>query len=288
VAEELPRPPTHSPGETLIPYDYHIHSDFSCDCQATMAEMCHAALERGIPEIGFTEHLDLLPVDPCYATFRIEAWWDELQRCREAFSPRLSIRAGLELSEPHRVRLAADEALRRHPWDYVIGALHYMGDTLIFDRAYFDRAPDEAYRAYFVELGAVAEEGGFEVLAHADIVKRHGHTYYGAYDPRPYEAEIRAALRACARNGIALEANTSTLRRPVAELSPAPLIFTWFRQEGGRLVTIGSDAHLPGDVGAGLGQAIEAIRAAGFDELARFEGRRPIRIPIPRPDSEDS
>ena len=42
------------------------------------------------------------------------------------------------------------------------------------------------------------------------------------------------------------------------------------------------------DVGAGLGQAIEAIRAAGFDELARFEGRRPIRIPIPRPDSEDS
>ena len=52
------------------------------------------------------------------------------------------------------------KTLRRHPWDYVIGALHYMGNTLIFDRAYFDRAPDEAYHAYFVELGAVAEEGG--------------------------------------------------------------------------------------------------------------------------------
>jgi histidinol-phosphatase (PHP family) len=271
----------------MIPCDYHVHSDYSSDCPTPMVEMCRAAVERGIPEIGFTEHLDLLPFDPGYATFRIEAWWQEIERCRAAFAPGLAIRAGVELSEPHRVRDAAEGALRRHPWDYVVGALHYIGETLVFDRAYFDRPADEAYRNYFEELRLVAEAGGFDILAHADIVKRYGHAHYGPFDPRPYEAEIRAALRECARKGIALEANTSTLRRPVAELSPAPLIFTWFHQEGGRRVTIGSDAHLPGDLGAGLDLALQAIRLAGFRELTRFERRRPISIALPEPDPED-
>lgn len=272
----------------MIPCDHHIHSDFSSDCRASMREMCQAALDRGIPEIGFTEHLDLLPFDPGYATFRIEAWWQELERCRRAFAPELSIRAGVELSEPHRVRHAAEVALQHHPWDYVVGALHWVGQTLVFDRSYFDRPADEAYRAYFGELADVAGAGGFEILAHADIVKRHGHTIYGAFDPRRYEAEIRAALRACARNAIALEANSGTLRRPVGELSPSLQILTWFREEGGRSVTIGSDAHLPGDVGAGLVQAMEAVREAGFDALVSFQGRRPIQIPLPQSEPEDS
>lgn len=272
----------------MIPYDYHIHSDFSCDCQTPMREMCQAAIDRAIPEIGFAEHLDLLPFDPGYATFRIEAWWDELERCREAYAPSLAIRAGVELSEPHRVRHAAEEALRRHDWDYVIGALHWVGQTLVFDRAYFHRSADEAYRAYFEELTAAAEGGGFEVLAHADIVKRYGYEAYGAFDPRQCEAEIRGALRACARNDIALEVNTSTLRRPVAELSPGPLILRWFREEGGRFLTIGSDAHLAGDVGAGLDRAIRGARAAGFRTLTRFEARRPSLIPLPETDPEVS
>jgi histidinol-phosphatase (PHP family) len=275
-------------GAAVIPYDYHIHSDFSADCNTPMAEMCRSALHRGIPEIGFTEHLDLLPFDPGYATFRVDAWWRELERCREVFAPALSIRAGVELSEPHRVWHAAQEAVRRYPWDYVVGALHFVGETLVFDRAYFDRPADEAYGAYFEELAQVAGAGGYDVLAHADIVKRYGHAAYGAFDPCQYKGEIRAALRACARNRIALEVNTSTLRRPVAELSPSLQILIWFREEGGRLVTIGSDAHLPSDVGAGLDRALEAVGAAGFETLSRFEGRRPIPIPLPRSDPEDS
>ncbi len=253
-----------------------------------MREMCRSAVERGIPEIGFTEHLDLLPFDPGYATFQIEAWWQELERCRQAFAPALSIRAGVELSEPHRVRDAAEGALQDGRWDYVVGALHWVGHSLVFGRAYFDRPADVAYRAYFDELALVAEAGGFEALAHADIVKRYGHTIYGAFDPGRYEAEIRLALRACARNGIALEVNSSTLRRPVAELSPSLRILTWFREEGGQSVTIGSDAHLPGDVGAGLAQALRAVREAGFISVTRFERRRAIQLPLPAPQPEDS
>ena len=58
-----------------------------------MLAMCQAAVEKGIREIGFSEHLDLFPEDLCYASFRVEAWWEEL--AREPAMPRASRRDGL-------------------------------------------------------------------------------------------------------------------------------------------------------------------------------------------------
>ena len=65
----------------MIPPDLHVHTNFSCDCEADMETMCRAALSNGMREIGFTEHYDLIPEDPCYAFLDIGAWWDELERC---------------------------------------------------------------------------------------------------------------------------------------------------------------------------------------------------------------
>lgn len=267
----------------MILHDYHIHTSFSCDCQVTMPSMCHAAVEKGIPEIGFSEHLDLMPEDRGYASFRVGAWWEELVWCRETFRDRLTIRAGLEVGELHRFRESADEVIQRFPWDYVLGALHWVDSESVFDRAYFRRPVDAAYRDYFRELRRLVEPGGFDVLAHMDVVKRYGVTHYGPYDPKSYEDEIRAVLRACAERGIALEVNTGTLRRPIAVTSPDELVLRWFREEGGEWVTMGSDAHLASDVGYGMQEVMATVRAAGFDRLARFERRRPVALPLPNP-----
>src|SRR6476661_7814393 len=69
---------SHSP--MLIPHDYHMHSTFSCDCQAPMADMCQAAVALGIPEIGFTEHFDHHTRDECKDYFKLEPWAAELAR----------------------------------------------------------------------------------------------------------------------------------------------------------------------------------------------------------------
>ncbi len=265
---------------TLVPYDYHLHSDFSCDCDIPMAAMCRAAIDHGLREIGFCEHFDLVPEDPCYASFRVEAWWQELQRCREQFADSLMIRAGIEAGEPHRFQPILAELMARHPWDYCVGALHWVGPKMIWDADYYDQLPDQAYRAYFAELEQAASCGGFDILAHLDVLKRRGAERYGPFHPERYEAEIRAVLRACARNDIAVEINTSTLRRSVRQTSPTLPVLTWFRQEGGRWLTLGSDAHLPEHVGFGLDQCLQLARAAGFEVVARFEQRRSIPHPI--------
>ena len=240
-----------------------------------MQEMCGAALEAGLSEIGFTEHYDLLPDDPCFDFFDVEAWWQELERNRKSFEGTLTIHAGIELGEPHRYMEEMQNMLEEYPWDYALGSLHWVGDELIFGQEYFNRDRDTAYRAYFQELRRMAEVASFDILAHMDVVKRFGYDAYGAFDPERYEPEIRAVLNTIARRDLALEINSSQLRRPVGQSSPDRPVIDWFFEEGGRWVTLGSDAHDPTHVGHGLEIGLDAARSAGFKGVARYRQRAP-------------
>jgi len=257
----------------MIPHDYHIHTNFSCDCDASMLRMCQAALKKGISEIGFSDHLDFHPQDECCNYFKADAWWNELERCRTIFKGSLTIRAGIEIGEPHRFANEIKPLLDQYAWDYCLGSLHWVGDLCVFDHRYFDREADVAYQNYFTELLNMVSHGNFDTLAHVDVVKRYGHDIYGWYDPSPWEKGIRRVLRKCAQRGIALEINTSTLRRNIGETSPRQPLLTWFKEEGGRWLTLGSDAHEPDHVGFGLDSCISNIREAGFNVLARFKSR---------------
>jgi histidinol-phosphatase (PHP family) len=173
------------------------------------------------------------------------------------------------------------EMLEKYPWDYSMGSMHWVGTKSVFDRSYFSKPADVAYRTYFLELAKMAANGDFDILAHMDVVKRYGFDAYGVYDPNQYEREIREVLRICATRGIALEVNTAPLRRPINQIAPSSVILPWFREEGGRWVTLGSDAHLTAHVGFGLDVAMSFLRSAGFEDLASFESRNPSPIAIP-------
>ena len=98
-----------------------------------MADMCAAAVERGIPEIGFTEHYDQHPGDSCRNWLRVPEWAASLAQCRAEFAGRLIIRAGIEIGEPHIFTKEAQSVLAQHPFDYVLGSLHWVGADFDFD-----------------------------------------------------------------------------------------------------------------------------------------------------------
>lgn len=239
-----------------------------------MEQMCRGAVHNGIPLLGFTEHYDLLPADPCYDYLDLTGWWQELQRCRELFAGQLTILAGIELGEPHRYADQMRRVLNEHPWDYALGSLHWVGDELIFGAEYFQRPADQAFGGYFDELRRMAETAEFDILAHMDVVKRLGFDVYGEYQVDRYEDQIRAVLRVLAKRGLALEINTSQLRRPVGESSPARPVIDWFRQEGGQYVTLGSDAHQPDHIGYALEHGAAEVQAAGFPGPVWYEKRQ--------------
>jgi histidinol-phosphatase (PHP family) len=264
----------------MIPHDYHLHSNFSCDGKASIVEQCLSAIQKGLPEIGVTDHFDLHPGDECAGFFRPIEWAAELDRARREFEGRLIIRAGIELGEPHIYQAECQALLASYPFDYALGSLHWVGDEIIFDRHYFRRSPDEAYGLFFEELERMTRVGGFDVLSHFDVVVRVGKPIYGGYDPRRYAEAIRAVLKNCIDHGIALDLNTQGLRNRCQLLTPGVEILTWYREMGGERITLGSDAHQSDVIAANFDAAIEAMQAAGLKYVTMFEKReaRLVRI----------
>jgi histidinol-phosphatase (PHP family) len=256
-----------------IPQDYHVHTHFSCDAEASMERMCLAAIRVGVQELGFSDHFDLHPNEPFREYLDLESWWESYEVCKQKFSGELTLRAGVEVGEPHRYPRRVETLINAHPWDFVLGALHWVGDRCVFDHAFFEQDETSTYRQYFSELERMVDEGQFDILAHFDVVKRYGFEYFGEFQPKLYENRIRSILDHLVKRDLTLEINTSTLRRSIQQPSPNRIILTWFREQGGRSVTLGSDAHTPQDVGFGLRAMWDMVRSIRFDGVARYELR---------------
>jgi histidinol-phosphatase (PHP family) len=261
-----------------IMHDYHVHSHFSCDSEASMDAMCQAAINSGIHELGFSDHFDLHPNEPFRDYLDLESWWHSFEACKVKFSDALVLRAGVEVGEPHRFPQQVERLLQEYPWDFILGSLHWVGDSCVFDRAFFQNDEHSAYLAYFRELEHLVDDGLFDVLAHFDVVKRYGYEHYGEFQPEQYEDQIRRILHKLAERSLAIEINTSTLRRSIQMPSPDSRILQWFLEDGGRLVTLGSDAHIPQDVGFGLEPMQTMVRSVGYRGLVQYENRQGVIV----------
>lgn len=261
--------------------DYHIHTRFSCDSRSQMAMCCEAAIARGLGEIAFADHLDFGPDDPP-RYFRPLEYLEEIGRCRATYGDRLTIRAGIEIGEPHIFAEEAQAVLAVGEFDFVIGSAHYAYELqCAWKPAFFEQPLHQAYAAYFQQVVRLAADGDFDVLGHVDLVKRDAFEFGQTYDgPEPYADLIRAALRSVVERGKGIEINTSPLHRGQPEPCPSLEILRWYRELGGEILTFGSDAHTPDAVGARFDVALEMARAAGFKRLARFERRRVTGLEI--------
>jgi histidinol-phosphatase (PHP family) len=275
--------------EPLLPPDNHVHTEWSYDTgdDASMVAACRRAIERGLPAIAFTEHVDAASwqpddglavrsltrtVYPALAPLDIDGYLACVAECRSRF-PELRILTGVELGEPHLHASTVGEVLARHPFERTLGSLHVIPTddgrlvdawTLLPD-ATADQAA-EHLRRYFAEmLHLVGSDAPFEVLAHLDFPRRFWPSGGGPYAERAFEAEYRAVLRVLAGSGRVLEVNTRT---PLASVD----LVRWWREEGGRAVSFGSDAHVPWAVGDRFELATDVVEAAGFRRGAdRFD-----------------
>jgi histidinol-phosphatase (PHP family) len=246
-----------------------------------MEEMCQAAVTLGLAEIGFAEHYDLHPEDECYNWFKVEDWYAELERCRRLFKGQLTIRAGVEFSEPHIYPQGVQSLLVKLPFDYIIGSLHYVGNELIFLDEYFrKRTADQAFKDYFDELEKMTATGVFDILGHLDILALTAKLCYGSYDPTKYEPAIRSVLHNCIERGILLEINTQGLRKPAQMLVPGGEILRWYVEMGGQSICLGSDAHIASHLGMNLDVAVRTAYEIGLKTITCFDQRQKWHIPI--------
>ena len=260
-----------------LPPDGHVHSQFSWDARriGSMADTCRRAVELGLPSVAFTEHVDLAPfragslVEPFPDLVAdgvlaaplpdLEAYFAELERCRRTF-PELVVLSGVEVGQPHRHVQQVRALLAQGSFDRVVGSLHCLpdGDAVAEPFTLFDTRPAaEVFSDYLAEVPRmVAGSDVFATLAHWDYPVRSWPRDAGPFDARDFEDGIRAALRAVAEGGRALEINT---RLPLD-----PLVLRWWREAGGGSVTFGSDAHEAPLVGTRLADAGRLADSLGY------------------------
>lgn len=256
-------------------FDFHMHSRVSFDGHDTGEAMARAALSAGLSEICFTDHLDYDPLGQmgvlAFDTGVYNAEYDALE------IPGLKIRRGMEFGMTPDNKQQFLQDLNRRPFDFVLGSVHFVDDQDVYFEGYWNgKSIFQAERRYLeATLECVQIHDDFDVLAHLTyIAKTHAHPA-----PRPvayseHKEVIDEILRILAAKDKGLELNTSGMDRCGAFLPDAD-IFRRFKELGGRIVTVGSDAHRTNRVGQHSRESCEILKDI-FGYVCTFEGRQPI------------
>lgn len=258
-------------------FDFHLHSRHSSDADGSPSEMADAAQRAGLTGVAFTEHVEWWPTDEACGYLQPQPYYAEMAALRARQAETLQLRIGLELGNPHTFAAEARALLDLAPWDYVLGSLHWPQGVPGWEPVAFAEGLEVAYRRYFQGLVSLAEKGVYDVLAHLDLVRRDSWNICRQVLPvEPYAPLIRKTLRAVVERGKGLEINTSALAAGLPEPCPGLTILRWYRELGGEILVLGSDAHHPAAVGQYFDQAQALAVAAGFERLACFQGRRVV------------
>ncbi len=252
--------------------DTHVHTSSSPDADVPAAELIDMARGAGVSRVGFVAHLDMHPDDFCHGGFNEAEYLSELNHASEKQGVHLL--RGLEIGEPHRFMGEAEKAFSRERYDFIIGALHWLGDRMILDeKPFLAGDPFSLVERYYLETLEILEAGKISILAHTGIFRR-GMARAGL-DCRFNEIElfpglIEEVLRKAVSGGIALEVNTAGLRRPENTTYPVPSIIDLYRRLGGRMITLGSDTHRRDNAFFGLERGAALLEECGFTEYGFF------------------
>ncbi len=270
--------------------DGHVHSEWSwdtggpsSDAAGRMEAMCHRALGIGLPALAFTEHLDItgwaigredlldhlrplvdangvLTPEP----FDAAGYLDSIERCRWKF-PELHVLTGVELGQPHIDEASARRLVDLSALDRVNGSLHTLpvSDAPGAVRSepitlYHQWPAERVVRDYLAEVHRlISGSDAFDVLTHIEYAVRSWPTpTAGPFKPRTFEDEFRQAMSALAGSGRALELNVGGPIRP--------WIAQWWSEEGGRAITLASDAHTPDALASNFFEAMAMAEHFGF------------------------
>ncbi|HLH15013.1 MAG TPA: histidinol-phosphatase [Solirubrobacteraceae bacterium] len=266
--------------------DYHLHlrpddlgaSTAEHHTQANAERYRRAASERGIAELGVSEHV--YRFTQALSVWRHPLWVagarDDLDDYCAFVKEQTDLRLGIEADFVPGCEDRMGNLLDARDFDYVVGSVHFLRDRALdmHDYSVWDgtRSAEEIWRRYFETVAESARSGLFDIVAHPDLVKYWGPAHPARVPAGDLRRYYEIAVEGIADGGVAVEVSTAGLRKPVGEIYPARP-FLEMCLEAGVPIALSSDAHHPEDVGAGYEQALELFAELDVRELCVFEGR---------------
>lgn len=265
-----------------ITADCHMHSYHSGDSDTPMEDMIVGAIQKGLSTICFTEHNDFdfpdTPENPgTIFTLNADSYLYELIQLKEKYADKIRVLFGVELGlQSHIARQNAVFA-KSHDFDFIIASSHLVNGQDPYYPAFFEgRSDEECYREYFeATLENIKTFSNFDIYGHLDYIVRYGATMDKDYSYEKYKDILDKILILLLEKEKGIELNTGGLKKGLRDVHPCTEVLKRYRELGGEIITIGSDAHTPGNIAGYFDRASDVLKECGFRYYTIFEKRTP-------------
>lgn len=258
--------------------DYHLHTNFSGDSDAPMANMIEKGIEKGLKIMCFTEHYDLdYPEIGINFEVNTDQYLCKFLELKEQYSGQIDLHFGIELGlQPHLAQ-AYQKYLSEYPFDFVIGSSHLV-DRMdpYYPDLFQEREEKTTYYDYFrTILDNLSAFSQMDVYGHLDYIVRYGPNKNKYYTYNAYRDIIDLILKNLIEKGVGIECNTAGFKYGLGHPHPTEEILRRYRELGGEIITLGSDAHSPEHLGFAFEKAADILKNCGYRYYTIFENRKP-------------
>lgn len=262
----------------MIQSDFHLHSAFSGDCNTPLDELAATAISKGLKTICITDHQDFGYTDGgVLYELDVQDYYHTLKKFSENHQDKLDIRIGVETGlEPDKADLLHDFVSSCN-FDFVIGSSHLINGFDPYYKEYFEgKTEKQAILEYFESiLTNLKYCNDFDVYGHIDYVVRYTTQKDKNYSYAKYSDILDEILKELLRLEKGIEINTSGYRSGLSAPNPCIDIIKRYREFGGEIITIGSDAHYSEHIAYKFDTVYEILLDCGYRYYTMFRNRQP-------------
>ncbi|WP_281532876.1 histidinol-phosphatase HisJ family protein [Anaerocolumna aminovalerica] len=273
----------------MIKADYHLHSSFSSDSETPMESQIEKAIELGLEDICFTEHMDLdYPKEYGEFNFSVEEYFKKIKEMQEKYRGKISIYKGVEFGLIPEIGDQYETLAGQYEFDFIIGSTHLYNNLDPYYSTYWEgKTPQQGTMMYFEKiLDNIQNYNNYDTLGHIDYIIRYQDIkenpdrnkmlLFDNYSYSEYGDVLDEILKHIIYKGKALEVNAAGYRYGLGAPNPQYSTLVRYKELGGELITIGSDAHKSEHLGCSYDKVEALLKEVGFRYYATFHGRNRI------------
>lgn len=262
----------------MLKTDFHVHTEFSNDCSAKIEGQIESAINLGLEYICFTDHCDMdypSPEKESEYMLDTENYIKKVNSLKEKYKSKIKVLCGVEIGLMPYLKERVDKYIKDHKFDFIIGSSHMVnGKDPAMTNFFAGRDEKDAFMEYFESILENAKAfDKYNVYGHLDYVVRYGPNKNKYFNFSDYEEIFKDGLKIIIEKGKGIEINTAGLRKNLGYPHPHKDILKMYKDLGGEIITVGSDAHFPEHIGYRFKEAREYLLSAGFKHYTVFENQ---------------
>lgn len=262
----------------MILSDYHIHTLFSGDCNSSLQSVIDSSIQKGLKEICITDHQDFgFIADNVLFEIDSNKYFKDIDNLKEKHFDNLIIKTGIEIGlEPDKYE-SINNFISSNNFDFVIASSHLINGKDPYYPEFFEGKSDyQAFYEYFESIVTNLELfSDFDVYGHLDYVVRYSPNKSLNYSYNTFKDIIDKILIKLLDLNKGIELNTNGYRLGLNFPNPCIDILKRYKELGGDIITIGSDAHNPEDIAYNFDIAENILSDCGFKYYCTFLNRIP-------------